>query len=279
MKIKLLLFIPILGGLMMTSCNNDEDTVAMPEATIMELGYNNSKVTFAGTELHIEAEILAEGKIDVVIVEIHPEGEHAGRISDEEEWEVSIQYTDFQGLRNSTFHKHIDVPASAGIGDYHLHFEVVDMLGQQTVIEDELAVQEPTDEVAPSMTISSAPALGTVFKNGETISISGTVSDDIALGGMYVGLVRVDQNLADSEVNAANTITVLHTHDFDSEDAHSFSPSIVVGAIMDNNITPKEITGDIAWQSAEYYLLVKCKDAFGGNWVFSAQYPIEIDLN
>ena len=94
---------------------------------------------------------------------------------------------------------------------------------------------------------------------------------------MYIGLVREDQNLTDAEVNATNTITILHTHEFDSPDSHNFSASITVGATQDNNITPKDITGDIAWQSANYYIVVKCKDAFGGNWTFSNHYPIIIN--
>jgi hypothetical protein len=74
-----------------------------------------------------------------------------------------------------------------------------------------------------------------------------------------------------------NTITLLHTHEFDSHTAHNFSASINVGAAQDNNITPKDIAGDIAWQSGNYYIVVKCKDAFGGNWTFSSHYPIVIN--
>jgi hypothetical protein len=90
-------------------------------------------------------------------------------------------------------------------------------------------------------------------------------------------LVREGQNLADANVDATNTITILHTHDFDSPTSHSFSAGIIVGANQDNNITPKDITGDIAWQSSNYYILVKCKDQFGGNWAYSSHYPIIIN--
>ncbi|NBC83927.1 MAG: DUF4625 domain-containing protein [Bacteroidetes bacterium] len=149
--------------------------------------------------------------------------------------------------------------------------------GQQTTVEEELEIQQPDDAIAPEITISNAPTNNQEFGNGETISISGSVSDDKALGGMYIGLVRTDQNLTDSEVNATNTITLLHTHEFDSHTAHNFYASINVGAAQDNNITPKDITGDIAWQSANYYIVVKCKDAFGGNSTFSSHYPIVIN--
>ena len=47
----------------------------------------------------------------------------------------------------------------------------------------------------------------------------------------------------------------------------------VVGAAMDNNITPKAAT----WTSGDYYIVVKTKDSFGGNWTFSSHYPITIN--
>jgi hypothetical protein len=263
-----------------TACEKDE-TIPKPVITLTELGYENSKVGYAGTDLHIEAEIVAEGKIDIVAIEIHPEGEHEEKstsvVLHEGEWEFDTTYTKFSGIIDPTFHEHIDLPVYAETGHYHFHFIVNDMEGQQTVVEEELEIQYPDDAVAPVVNVSSAPTNSQVFNSGETISISGSVSDDKALGGMYIGLVREDQNLTDAEVNASNTITLLHTHEFDSPTAHSFSASIKVGASQDNNITPKDITGDIAWQSANYYIVVKCKDAFGGNWTFSNHYPIVIN--
>ncbi|MFW5760340.1 MAG: DUF4625 domain-containing protein [Cyclobacteriaceae bacterium] len=276
-----LIAIVFAAGSFCTSCEKDDETNPKPVITLSELGYENSKIGYAGTDLHIEAEIVAEGKIDKVTVEIHPEGEHEEKSSsatlNEGEWEVDTTFTEFSGLKNTTFHKHIDIPVNVEVGHYHFHFIVTDMDGQQTTIEEELEIQQPDDAIAPEISISNAPTNNQEFNNGETISISGSVSDDKALGGMYIGLVRTDQNLTDAEVNATNTITLLHTHEFDSHTAHNFSASINVGAAKDNNITPKDITGDIAWQSANYYIVVKCKDAFGGNWTFSSHYPIVIN--
>lgn len=276
-----LVAIALTAGLFFTSCEKEDETNPKPVITQFELGYQNSKIGYAGTDLHVEAEIVAQGKIDKVTIEIHHEGDHGGKSFSttlhEGEWEVDTTFTEFSGLKNTIFHKHIDIPVHAEVGDYHFHFIVTDMDGQQTTVEEDLEIQQPDDTNAPEITISNAPTNNQAFGNGETISISGSVSDDKALGGMYIGLVRTDQNLTDAEVNATNTITLLHTHEFDSPTAHNFSASINVGAAQDNNITPKDITGDIAWQSANYYIVVKCKDAFGGNWAFSSHYPIVIN--
>jgi len=149
--------------------------------------------------------------------------------------------------------------------------------GYQTTIEKDLTIKIPEDEVAPEITVSSAPSNGQIFASGETISISGTVSDNKALGGLYIGLVREDQQLSDEDVSDSNTITLLHTHDFDSPDEYDFFADITVGASKDNNITPKDITGDTAWQSGSYYIVVKSKDAYGANWTYSVHYPIVIN--
>ncbi len=272
------------AGVIFTSCQKDDDdnTNPKPVINLTELGYENSGVAYIGSDLHIEAEIVAEAKIDKIEVEIHPEGEHEHKvitvILDEGEWEVDTIYTEFSGLINTTFHKHLDVPMHADTGHYHFHFAVTDRDGQQTVAEMELHVMTPPDDVAPELSITNAPEANKVFSSGSTISISGLVSDDKALGGLYVGLVRADQNLEDGAVNATNTLTLLHTHDFESTTSHNFSAEITVGAELDNNSEPKPITGDIAWQSANYYILVKVKDAFGGNWAYSMHYPIEINV-
>ncbi len=275
-----LIAIALTASLFFTSCEDDE-TNPKPVVDLTELGYENNKIAYAGADLHIEAEIVAEGKIDIITIEIHPEGEHDHKSTSQtlhdDEWEVDTTYTKFSGLKNTNFHEHIDVPVHADTGHYHFHFIVTDLEGQQTVFEDEIEIQQPSDDVNPEITINSAPTDGEVFSDGDMINISGSVSDDKALGGMYIGLVRVNQNLTDAEVNATNTITILHTHEFDSPTSHNFSASIEVGAEYDNNIEPKEITGDIAWQSADYYILVKCKDAFGGNGTVSSHYPIVIN--
>jgi len=245
--------------------DNDEEPIAKPQITLTEVGLNNSKIGYPGSDFHLEAEIVAEGKINTVKVEIHPEGTGT--------WEFDTTYTEFSGLKNATFHKHIDIPVTADTGNYHLHFIVIDMLGNETIAETEMEIQQPTDAVPPVVTITSAPSANQIFTNGQTISVSGSVSDDIALGGMYIGLVRVDQGLTDADVNDGNTITLLHNHDFPNPTSHSFSASLIVGVAMDNNITPKPIT----WAQGDYYILVKCKDAFGGNWTFSSHYTIIIN--
>ena len=154
------------------------------------------------------------------------------------------------------------------------------MLGNQTEEEvEDFQIKEIEDDTAPSLTVSSAPSDGQTFGDGETISISGSVTDNISLAGMFIGLVRTEDNVPDAEVGGANAkvIPMLHTHDFPEMDEFDFNASIVVGAENDNNMTPAPIQGENAWKSTEYYILIRAKDQ-SGNWVFSDHYPLNIEL-
>jgi hypothetical protein len=132
----------------MTSCGKTEK----PEIVSFELGYENSKTAFVGGDLHMDAEVVAEGTIDKIRIEIHPEDDHGKKgvrsAWDEGEWEVDTTYTKFSGLKNTTFHEHIEIPMDAEPGDYHFHFEVTDMEGYQTVYEEEIEIKIPVDAVA-----------------------------------------------------------------------------------------------------------------------------------
>lgn len=133
-----------LTALFLASCETDP---AKPKITISELGYDNSKTVNAGNDLHIEGDIVAEGKIDKIMLKIHPEGEHKSTLLNtvHHEWEVDTTYTKFAGLKNSSFHEHVEVPLDAETGHYHLHLNVIDMEGNSSEFEAEIEVLEPTE--------------------------------------------------------------------------------------------------------------------------------------
>jgi len=129
------------------SCS-EKDEIKMPEILDFELGYENSKTGYPGSDIHIEANIIAENKIDIIEIEIHYEGDHKKSIiiangDHHHEWEVDITYDKFRGLKNTTFHEHISVPLNAEPGEYHFHFKVIDMEGYTAEIEEDLMVLEP----------------------------------------------------------------------------------------------------------------------------------------
>jgi hypothetical protein len=134
----------VAGIISFHACNKDDEP-AKPQITLTELGYENSQIGYKGSDLHIEADIVAEGKIDKVTIEIHPGVDHEDKSSAIilTEWEFDTVYTEFSGLKNTTFHKHIDIPAEADTGHYHFHFIVTDLEGQQGSVEEGIEIREP----------------------------------------------------------------------------------------------------------------------------------------
>jgi hypothetical protein len=134
MKIKNILFnLTIIAvSVLALSCDKDDES-GKPKITIIELGYDNSKTVVAGTELHLDVEIEAPNNIKTVKLSIH--GESSTAI-----WEFEQVYTEYEGKKNIDFHKHIDIPAEAAVGHYHLHIEVTDLKGYSAEAEDEIEI-------------------------------------------------------------------------------------------------------------------------------------------
>ena len=133
-------------SLVLSSCDNDDpQTVAKPVAALAEVGEENSKEATAGKDLHLEGNLVAEGliaRIDVTIA-----------TADGKTTIVQKSYTDgkYIGVRNTTFHEHLDIPADATPGAYKLTFVVTDKLGQSTTFTSDLTVKA-FDLTAPSIT-------------------------------------------------------------------------------------------------------------------------------
>lgn len=138
------LFLALSISALFAACSDDDDVlpVAPPTITGVEIGSDNSKVGYAGSDIHIDAAITAAAGIAEVRVEIHPES-GAG-------WEYDSVYTEgFAGLNNAQFHKHIDIPADAALGHYHLHLIVTDKNGVKEDIEEEIEIKQ--DATLPSI--------------------------------------------------------------------------------------------------------------------------------
>lgn len=132
------------------ACENTDK----PVVNLLEVGSNNSKTATIGGELHLEAEMIADGKIANIRLVIHPEGEEehgTGGLTNplpQQSWEVDSTYTGvYANVRNTTFHEHIDIPLTASAGHYHLHLILTDQEGNQADAEVEIEL------VAPAATV------------------------------------------------------------------------------------------------------------------------------
>lgn len=125
-------------SLFTTSCdNNDEPNVSKPVATLAEVGEENSKTATAGKDMHLEGNLEAEGliaRIDVAVTS-----------ADGLTTVVAKSWTDgkYIGVRNTTFHEHIDISSETAAGEYVLTFTVTDKAGQSSVFKSSLNYKIP----------------------------------------------------------------------------------------------------------------------------------------
>lgn len=135
-------------SLVLSSCSDDDDakqSVAKPVVALAEIGKENSKEAIAGKDLHLEGNLVADGliaRIDVTIA-----------AKDGNKTIVKQSYTEgkYIGVRNTTFHEHLDIPADAAPGAYTVTFVVTDRLGQSTTFTSDLTVKA-LDKTAPTIT-------------------------------------------------------------------------------------------------------------------------------
>ncbi len=135
-------------SLVLSSCSDDNDpkqNVAKPVAALAEVGEENSKEATAGKDLHLEGDLEAQGliaRIDVTIT-----------TADDKTTIVQKSYTDgkYIGVRNTTFHEHLDIPENAVPGAYKVTFVVTDKIGQSTTFTSDLTVKA-LDKNAPKIT-------------------------------------------------------------------------------------------------------------------------------
>ncbi|KEQ28475.1 DUF4625 domain-containing protein [Pedobacter antarcticus] len=135
MKINKMMVILLFFSAAFTACKKDDKPeISAPVINALEIGHDNNKTAYPGTDIHIEAELIAAGKLASVKVEISPKSGSG--------WKFNQEYVDgFSGLNNASFHKHIDVPADAAIGQYLVVFAVTDQQGSVTKIENTLEVK------------------------------------------------------------------------------------------------------------------------------------------
>ncbi|GAB3414076.1 DUF4625 domain-containing protein [Niabella aquatica] len=152
-KLSIALFLFILA---FSACNKDKDVVAKPSINNLEIGLDNNRTGFAGSDIHIEGEIIAPGTIASIKVTIHPQSGSG--------WEFDKTYTDgYTGAKNADFHEHIDIPANATVGNYHVHIIITDQKGNATTIESDLKVQKKDPKAALVFT----PVTGAAEAHGD----------------------------------------------------------------------------------------------------------------
>jgi len=224
MKITKTLMALLLFSIAFTSCKKDDNEESVPQITGLEIGSGNSKVAFQGSDIHVEALVSAMANLASVKLEIHPEGTTG--------WEFEEVYTEgISGLKNAEFHQHIDIPATAALGKYHVHLVVTDQQGRTTEAESDLEIK--FDATLPSAT------------------------------GFEVGLNTAGNDLhLEAALNALNKIAkvVVEVHGPAWEKEFEFTDAAMVGQLTYNFHKHVDVT---AAPAGHYHVHLKIVDQLG----------------
>lgn len=132
-------------SLLLASCNNkDDDMPNIPLLNLQELGSGHDSSTdntaFIGSDLHISAEVVADGVIGKIEVSIEQE---------DGDYKIEKAYADtkYVGNKNAHFHEHIDIPSDAVVGSYLFSLIVTDKLGQTVKEEKVITIKKANNAV------------------------------------------------------------------------------------------------------------------------------------
>jgi hypothetical protein len=208
-KIKQAAILLLLCTGVFSACKKDVETAdpqpAMPVIENMEIGLNNSGIGVIDRDFHFEADVIAGNKIDVVELRIL---QKAGETYSKS-WKHEISWTQYKGAKNTTIHKHFQIPADAAEGKYDLIIVVKDENGAVLEVKKEVQLYTAANmPVDPSLTIFSIfkngnfvyrldkanDFTGLKLKNGDTVHSQVAISNVKGDGQMYLLMVNKKEN-------------------------------------------------------------------------------------
>lgn len=207
-------------GILLHSCSSDDEgtpPVAAPVISNFEYGEGSShsedQVAYKGSDIHLEAEITAEGTVSSISIDIHAHDLEVGE--GEVEWDFEQTFTDASYLViNPTFHEHIDIPSNIPAGEYHIVLTVTDELGNSTEAEGHLQILDPI--TLSEISISETVVRGSDFHTEFIISaVNGIhqITVDVHAHGLEVGEGEVEWDFENIYSEGYHELTEAEFHE------------------------------------------------------------------
>jgi len=285
MKKRSTIFAFLIFAATLTACQKDDEVnpdVALPTISNLEVGLNNNEIGVIGKDFHFNADVLAATKIENVQIRILP---RAGE-SYSKTWSHEITWDSYKDVKNTTIHKHFDIPTDAVEGKYDFLIIVNDQNGSKLEIKKGITIY-----AAENVPVSPTASIFTVFKNderfyrngkfitegstiksGEKFTAQVTISNVKGDGRMYLLLINKKLNHRPESMDKIDFSKVIVYDTFEHKgwansdffsnytfDAATNTPirnlqSLAIGATADNNSPQANpINGSKAWESGNYY--------------------------
>ncbi len=256
----------VLSSILMSSCENDQEPILpMPTLENVEVGLNNNEIGIIGRDFHVNADIIAGDKIDLVKVKMLPiEGENYTS-----PWKFELTWEQYKGAKNTNLHKHFTIPEDAVEGRYDFIIVIQDENG--TTLEEKRAINIYAPEnlpVDPKLTEFTVSARGESFKVLYILS-KGGYRDPISLeyGNFQVGIDKgevLDAAATVGGIKGEGKLYVLlinkkHNHRPESIDAIDFTKAMVVDVFEHKNLEQTERWSHINFEREGFPIISRLK--------------------
>lgn len=180
--------IPALAFLALFSACTDDDAVVDTTAPILNAS-THSEVVEPGGEFDLELALEDDLALGEVRVDIHDDfdgHDHEGGRLNAEPFEYTNVFNAMQGKKTFTLHEHIDIPANAATGPYHITITYFDNAGNEGEIYiGTFEISDPAQ--SPSITITNFADGAELEPNAEgMLLLEGTVEDVDGLEEVHI---------------------------------------------------------------------------------------------
>jgi hypothetical protein len=281
MKITKTLLFFCLFAVGLAACKKDdvESELPLPKIENLEIGSGNNGQGIIGRDFHLDMDITAGDRINIVQVQIKQNSLNTYA----KEWSFELTWTEFKGAKNTNVHKHFTIPADAPIGKYDFIIKINDENG--TTKEEKHDITLVSAESLPvnpqiyslmleKMDKGYVYILNRGFMLGddkgyarnEKLRAFADISKVKDQGMMYTLLIKKSAGHLPESVDKIDFSKVIVT-DFREHTGltsivtftnyvglPNFSPKeFLIGASLDNNIPAAAISGEKSWSNGEYY--------------------------
>lgn len=250
--------LPLIAALAVFSACEDDEVV---DTTAPTLVVEHSEVVAPGGEFDLDLQLEDDLALGEVRVDIHNDfdaHEH-GRLN-----AVPFEYTNvFDGMRGKkTFplHEHIDIPANAATGPYHVSITYFDNAGNEGVLYvGSFEIADPAQ--SPSITI--LPASGELEPNADKIlALEGTIEDGDGLDEVHIMVIEEHEEEAAGRLASE---TPLYNQDWELAGATSFDLATDITPAIDLSTAP----------AGHYELRIMARDMLGNVKVVKREIHVD----
>ena len=249
-------------GLMAVGCNDDkeEDTVKPEVVEVSIDGEDHDIAVSAGTNMAVGATVSDNEDLGELKIDIHDVFDgHSHKSS--AKW-AEVRIVELSGTKQ-TVEESIAVPVDATAGPYHCVVRVIDEAGNESDFEElEFMLSNGSE---PMFNITNPDFSSEVHApKGSTVSIEGTITDDIDLAEVYIVLEEEHDHGHDHKSTQEEPI---YEMDFDLDGSVDLSWDFQA----DGNVN---IAIPTDAEEGHYALIIRAEDSEGNINIFEAELHI-----